>query len=542
MNASDILTYDEACEIREKKYYYEDGKLKINDNIIIPQDGFQEKVLSSPADIQIIGGSRGAGKSACLLLEGLRTEDHPRANSIIIRREKGDLKGGLVKDSETYYSDFGSYGSSEMSWKFRDGKGGELKFEQISDEGKADQRFRGRAIPYIGIDEVNQISEETFWFLMTSNRNVYGLPNRIIGTCNPDIDSWVYHMVKWYLNEDGSVNKDRDSIIRYFYKYGKSINEIIWGNSKEDVYNKAKFYIDKYFSEEHSESISKLDLIKSFQFIYGNVYDNKILITNDPRYIGNVANNGEEAVTRELLGVWRKFEDEEELITAKMMSEIFDNIQQTDGRGGRWLTVDVAMEGGDKFIIWVWDDWHIIDLIMLQNVSGYDVLDQIVKIARRYKIPNNRIIYDAIGMGAFLGSKYKNRGFIPNSIAFTSSGSPKNKDTFYDLNAEITNDFIIKLQDKEISIAEDILNRVITIKDPSGKITSQKTVAEHLQLERKAIRWLKEGGMVKGKYRLIPKKEMRKIIGGSPDFIDAMKMRIYALNKPQFSNTLRYLY
>lgn len=540
MNASDILTYDEACEIRKQKFYYEDNKLKINDNIIMPQEGFQERVLSSPADIQIIGGSRGSGKSATLLMEGLRTEDHPRANSIIIRREKGDLKGGLVKDSETYYGDFGTYGTSNMSWVFY--SGAELKFEQISDEGKADQRFRGRAIPYIGIDEVNQISEETFWFLMTSNRNVYGLPNRIIGTCNPDIDSWVYHMVKWYLNEDGSVNEERDSVIRYFYKYGKSMNEIIWGNSKEDVYRKSKVYIDKYFNEEHSETVSKLDLIKSFQFIYGNVYQNKILTTNDPKYIGNIANNGEEAVTRELLGVWRKFEDEEELITAKMMSEIFDNIQQTDGRGGRWLTVDVAMEGGDKFIIWVWDDWHIIDLIMLQNVSGYDVLDQIVKIARRYKIPNNRIIYDAIGMGAFLGSKYKNRGFIPNSVAFTSSGSPKNKDAFYDLNAEIANDFIIKLQDKEISISEDVLNRIITIKDPSGKITSQKTVAEHLQLERKAIRWLKEGGMVKGKYRLIPKKEMRKIIGGSPDLIDGLKMKIYGSTKPQFSNTLRYLY
>lgn len=540
MNASDILTYDEACEIRNKKFYYEDGKLKIDESIIIPQDGFQENVLSSPADIQIIGGSRGAGKSSCLLMEGLRTEHHPRANSIIIRREKGDLKGGLVKDSETYFSDFGVYGTSEMSWKFY--SGAELKFEQISDEGKADQRFRGRAIPYIGIDEVNQISEETFWFLMTSNRNVYGLPNRIIGTCNPDIDSWVYHMVKWYLNEDGSVNKDRDSIIRYFYKHGKSMNEIIWGNTKDEVYRKAKTYIDKYFNEEHSETISKLDLIKSFQFIYGDVYQNKILTTNDPRYIGNIANNGEEAITRELLGVWRKFEDDEEIISAKMLDDIFENIPQTNGKGYRWITCDVAMEGGDKFIIWVWDDWHVIDIIVKQNISAPEILNLIRATAKKYGISNNRIIYDAIGMGEFLGSRYKDKGFIPNSIPYKSNESPKDKNVFFDLNAELLNEYRIKIIDKQISFSEEVLNKVISIKDKGGKIILQRTISEILQHERKAMRWLKTGNSMSGKLRVITKKEMRKIIGGSPDLTDALRQRLYGERKKTLSNTIRYIY
>ena len=377
---------------------------------------------------------------------------------------------------------------------------------------------------------------------MTSNRNVYGLPNRIIGTCNPDIDSWVYHMVKWYLNEDGSVNEERDSVIRYFYKYGKSINEIIWGNTKEEVYKKAKVYIDRYFNEEHSETISKLDLIKSFQFVYGNVYQNKILTTNDPRYIGNIANNGEEAVTRELLGVWRKFEDDEELITAKMMSEIFDNVPQTNGRGHKWITCDVAMEGGDKLIIWVWDDWHVIDLVLKQNVSGMEVLDLIRGTAKRHGVSNNRIIYDAIGVGAFLGSKYRDRGFIPNSIPFKSNEAPKDRNTFWDLNAELLNDFVIKLTDKEISFSEDVLNKTISLKDPSGKTTVQKTVAELLQQERKAMRWLKTGGALNGKYRVIQKKDMRKIIGGSPDLFDALKQRLYGERKKSFNNTVKYMY
>lgn len=536
----DVLTYDQACEIRESIVYTENGQKKIREDIIMPQEGFQEDVLSSPADIRIVGGNRGGGKSIALILDCLYDTDNPRFSARIFRREKDDLKRGLWKDTDTFFGQLGEKIQSDLLWRFNETA--EVKFEHIADENKADQRFRGGGVPYFAFDEINQFAEETFWTVLTSNRNAHGIKNRINGTTNPDIDSWIYKLIKWYINEDGTINDDRDRKIRYFYKYGKTIDEIIWGNSKEEVYKKAKVHIDKYYNEEHSDLVSKYDLIKSLQFIKGDVYKNKMLLIKDPSYIGNIANNGEEAVTRELLGVWRKFEDDEELITAKMMSDIFENVPQTNGRGQRWITCDVAMEGGDKLIIWVWDDWHVIDLVLKQNVSGMEVLDELKGTAKRYGVSNNRIIYDAIGVGAFLGSKYRDRGFIPNSIPFRSNESPKDKNTFWDINAELLNDFVIKLMDKEISFSEDVLNKTISVKDKTGKTTVQKTVAELLQQERKAMRWLKTGGALNGKYRVIQKKDMRKIIGGSPDLLDALKQRLYGERKKSFNNTIRYIY
>ena len=64
------------------------------------------------------------------------------------------------------------------------------------------------------------------------------------------------------------------------------------------------------------------------------------------------------------------------------------------------------------------------------------------------------------------------------------------------MNAELLNDFVIKLTDKEIGFSEDVLNKTISLKDPSGKTTVAKTVAELLQQERKAMRWLKTGGAI----------------------------------------------
>jgi Terminase-like family. len=536
-----VLTYDEAQAIRDTMIYEEKGVQKKRDDIIMPQEGFQEKMLSSPASFIIGGGNRGGGKTGALQLSVLNDYDNPRFNARLFRREKDDFKRGLWQETDVFYGDLGTKRESDYTWTFE--SGAELKFEQISDENKADRRFRGGGVPRILMDEINQFSEETIWTLIKSNRNAYGIHNSLIGTTNPDIDSWVYQLIQWYLSEDGTIDKERDGKIRYFYKYGKTHKEIFWGNSREEVYGKAKPYIDAYFSEENAGLVSKMNMIKSFQFIQGNVYENKILLTQDPDYISNIASGGAEVVNRELLGIWRKFEDESELISAPMMQDVFDNDPQVESTT-RWIVVDVALEGGDMFIASVWSDWHLMDIVTINNISAPDLLANIQAIQRRYKIPNNFIIYDADGVGGFLGSKYSNRGFLPNAIPYHGGETPKQRTVFYNLNAEMVNELKIMIEDKRISIESSVLDKVITKTLPNGKLAYRKTINDILMSERKAYRWITEGGAIRGKCQLIKKKEMRRILGGSsPDFMDIFKMRCYANFKKQKSNkSLRGFY
>ena len=61
-----FLTYDEACAIRDKEKREKTGR------VVMPQEGFQERVLRSSADIIICGGGRGGGKTAVIILEPIR--------------------------------------------------------------------------------------------------------------------------------------------------------------------------------------------------------------------------------------------------------------------------------------------------------------------------------------------------------------------------------------------------------------------------------------------------------------------------------------
>lgn len=536
-----VLTYDEAQAIRETRFYEENGVTKIREDLIMPQEGFQERVLASPASFVICGGSRGGGKSIALLMSPLYDYENPRFSGRIYRREKDDFKRGLWQDTGLFYSEIGEQAETESRWTFHNG--GVMRFEHMSNEDHADRRFRGGGISYIGFDEINQFKEETIWAAKKANRGAAGIHHRVIGTTNPDIDSWVFKMIQWYLDEDGRVIPERDGKIRYYYKYGKTIDDIFWGNTKEEVYRKAKPHIEKLMVGKLKNVSDKYSSIQSFQFISGNVSDNKILTTMDKNYVGNIQLDGGEIAERELLGIWRKINVEDELITSSMMQDMFDNDPQVD-RGVRWVTIDVAVEGGDFLVAFVWNDWHIIDIIYVNNISGMEVIAEVKKIAQQYRVPYNNIAYDADGIGSFLGSKYANKGFIPNSIAYKGGASAKQNNVFYNVNAEATNEMMQMFEDKKISIEPSVLNKVVTKIMPDGKLAYRKTISEILMFERKAFRWIKEGGVIRGKCQLIKKKEMRKVLaGGSPDFIEPIKIRCY-LNyiRRNTNKSIRFFY
>lgn len=520
-----ILTYDEFYDLREKS---EEAIFK--GEFISPQKGFQERVLSQCADIQIIGGERGGGKSASLLLAPLQDCENPNFTAVIIRREMDDLKrgGGLWQTSAKFYSKIATQMMSDSTWEFK--AGSKLKFEHMANENKADQRFRGQQISLIEIDEIDQILESTFWFLLSSNRNAHGIKNRIIGTCNPNGESWVRRLIDWWIGVDGYPIPEREGVIRYFFKHGETIDDIIWGNSKEEVYAKAKHEINRLLRPELRELVSPYDLIKSLVFIRGRMEENPILLKSDPGYAGSIAQGGAEKTAKEMEGNWNTFSSKEELLSASELRAVFNNPSRRNGI--KSMTIDAALEGGDKFIIWVWDGNHAFDISVHTNISAPELINQVKLIARRYDILNHRITYDANGIGAFMGSKNQLKGFIPGSIRFIGNGAPKDKSTFYQLKDEITNEFILAAKNQEISFDADLLQRRF----------GDKTIEEHLQNERKSLRWITEGGVIKDKYRLITKKEMRKIIGCSPDFMDSLKMKMYDRYKAAQPNYIQYIY
>jgi len=83
-------------------------------------------------------------------------------------------------------------------------------------------------------------------------------------TTNPDADSWVAHLISWWIGEDGFPIPERSGVIRWFIRVNDSL---VWGNTPEEIISL------------HPDSMPK-----SFTFIEAKLSDNRILEQKDPGY------------------------------------------------------------------------------------------------------------------------------------------------------------------------------------------------------------------------------------------------------------------
>lgn len=237
-----------------------------------PQKGPQETFLSTPADIAIYGGAAGGGKSWSLLYEPLRHSHISNFGCVIFRRTSVQVRneGGLWHESNQLYSHFNGHPREAfLEWKFP--SGARIKFGYLEYE-KDVLGFQGAQIPLIGFDELTHFSETQFFYMLSRNRSMTGVPGYVRATCNPDPDSWVKGFIRWWLDEKGEYPiPERSGSIRWFIRMNDSI---IWADTPQEIY-------DTYGSGPEIQP-------KSVTFIAARLEDNQILMKKDPAYLGNL--------------------------------------------------------------------------------------------------------------------------------------------------------------------------------------------------------------------------------------------------------------
>lgn len=503
-----VYTWEYIDSLRE-----EDAKIK-NPYKIIPQRGGQEKMLSYNADIQIVGGSRGGSKSFSLLLEGLKDYDNKNFRSVILRKEVDDLTD-LIDTSNGIYGDFGIYNRSkaDMTWNFY--SGGALKFNYYSDSLEDFKvRYQGKQYSFIGIDEITHIEYPKFKYLITNNRNAFSIRNRFWGTCNPDPDSWVAKFIDWWIGEDGLPIPERNGAIRYCFMDGDEVNDIYWGDTKEEVYEQCKSIIDKYWLDSYSQYGSPADLfVKSVTFIEAKLEHNVQLLRSDPSYLANLAGQSEEQRSRDLEGNWKFKTAGDDLIKMNHMENFFDNAQQL-GDKVRRVSLDAAFDGGDNLVMWLWEGWHLKDLFVCRKDSK-DTVDVVKAKLKEWRVLEENFTYDLNGIGQVF------KGFFKSAVPFNNreSVAPEDKGLYDTIKSQSAYLFAKKIINKEISIEPYLLD----LRFNAGKNKSVH-LRQILMDERKAIK-ANTQAWDKG-FTLIKKTDMKKLVGHSPDFIEAMLMRM----------------
>jgi hypothetical protein len=507
IDGANVLSYEYLDSVRRSEMRIIDSKK------ISPQKGGQEDMLGINVDILIGGGSRGGSKTYSLLMEGLKDIKNKNFKAVLFRKEIDDLQN-LVDESSNIYSEFGTYNRSknDMTWNLNGG--GSIKFNYYSDSFDDFKiRFQGKQYAYIGIDEITHIEYSKFKYLITCNRNAYGLHNRFWGTCNPDPDSWVAKFIDWWIGEDGHPIPERNGKIRYCFMDGDDISTVYWGDTREEVYGQCKGVIDRYWKEEYREYGTPEQLfIKSVAFVEAKLSQNRKLMQFNPTYLANLANQSEEQRARDLDGNWKYKSVGEDLIKISNMDDFFKNSFQYTDRKKR-ASCDVAFDGGDNLVLWLWIGNHIQDIYTCSATSK-TAMQNVQNKLEEWHVMEEDFTYDLSGIGQSF------KGFFPNAVPFNNRESveEKYKGQYDNIKSQCAYVFYHALNNGEISINPDIL-----LYRFNGKGYKNMLLKDILMNERKAIK--KDVNQADKGFCVIKKIDMKKLVGHSPDFIEAMLMR-----------------
>lgn len=460
-------------------------------------------------------------KSFSMLMQSLYDVLKPGMTAVLLRKETKDLDS-LINDSYKLYSDFGVYNRSlnDMTWNFNNG--GWLKFSYYAGNYQAfKDRFQGRQYSYVGIDEITQCEYRKFKYLTTVNRNASGLRSRFWGTCNPDPDSWVRKFIDWWIDEDGYAIPERCGRVRYCYMDGDSPDSIYWGNTREEVYQQCAPIIDSVWNDQYEQvfakfGLTKLDvIIKSVTFIRADLSENIKLLASDPSYLGNLAQQDEEQRMRDLQANWNWKAAGDDMIKYEDMEGFFHNAMQL-GDGVRRASADIAFQGGDNFVMWLWVGNHIKDLVVMR-LDSKTVVSVVKAKLREWGVEDKNFTYDMQGIGQYF------KGFFPDALPFNNQMAPVAltrderdgiKYLYKDLKSQCAFLFYEDIKNGAISIERSLLERKF-----SGNGFKHWTLERILQKERKAIR-RDEGGDDRG-FKILAKKTAKKYVGWSPDFMES---------------------
>jgi hypothetical protein len=258
-------------------------------NYLTYQPGFQEAFLSCPADIVLGGGKAGAGKTYSLLLDPYRYVDYPKFRAILFRRTTPEITnpGALWDESMNIYAPTVHKPIpkiQDLSWVFP--AGSRIKFSHL--ERDADRyKHQGGQYAWIGFDELTHFTETQFFYLIGRARSL-AVPPSIRATCNPEPGSWVARFIDWWIDpETGYIIPERDGVIRYFSKLGDTV---IWGDTKQEVIEKSPDIekVAEAMSKKQKRKVNVEDLVMSFTFIEGDIYENTALLANNPQYLANL--------------------------------------------------------------------------------------------------------------------------------------------------------------------------------------------------------------------------------------------------------------
>jgi len=298
-----------------------------------------------------------------------------------------------------------------------------------------------------------------------------------------------------WIEEGGEINFGAYDVLRT--RIGRHLNKELGITSKILVTCNPKknwLYSEIYVKWKQGRLPSHTKFIQAF------VQDNEHVGED---YIDNLQSIKDKATKeRLLLGNWEYDDDPSALFQYDNILNSFSNTFITQKNAKSYLTCDVARFGKDKSVIMLWRGFHCYKIIKIDKNSITELADIIKGLMRKERIPLSNVICDEDGVGGGVVDILKCKGFIANSRQIDRKS---NKQNFNNLKSQCA-----------FSLAQQYEENKYYIECSTA---DQDIITEELEVVKDA------GFDDDNKQRITPKKEMKDIIGRSPDYFDTINMR-----------------
>jgi hypothetical protein len=263
-----------------------------------------------------------------------------------------------------------------------------------------------------------------------------------------------------------------------------------------ETFNPDKGHVYRRFHKPEKED--KLE--PHVKFIRALPTDNPS-VTQD--YIDQLKKRDKVTVQRLLYGNFEFDDDPSALMDYDSICNIFHNDEVEEGM--KFITCDIARFGKDKTTIFVWSGFRVIHIETIQKGDLVFTSNTIHQVAAKYYVERSNIIVDEDGVGGGVVDMLRCKGFVSNKSPIKRGNGDHNynnlKSQCYFMLAKFVNERRIWVQTDNNNIKDELMQELEVVK--------------------------KDNLYKDGKNAVLKKEVVKDMIGRSPDYSDALMMRMW---------------
>lgn len=243
------------------------------------------------------------------------------------------------------------------------------------------------------------------------------------------------------------------------------------------------------------------------------------LVTENPfmteKYISSLrkqASNDIVVYERLFKGNWDYADNPYQLAEQEMIDEVFSNDHVSEGMS--YITADVAFQGADLAVIIAWKGWVAKEVVTKKISDTLRISNEIMLLRRKYRVPKSRVIVDADGAGIGVVD-------ITGAVKFHNGGKVlrqgKDSPNYKNLQVQCLYLLADKINEGGLYIEDEELDD-----KQKGYIKQELAQIQSVENKRDA-----------DKLNCKLKSDIKRDIGRSPDYRDALLMRVWFDLKPK---------